>query len=161
MAANFIHRILRSLKGTTSPPVADPRPIVDNPLDQPLLRPQSDRRLDVRFAVRSPCNYELLEGRGQDATTIEGKAYSLNVSAEGILLLLDRKPQDRQLVAIHNPALQRQQPAALFEVRWAARFPVGTTQERYVVGCHLTFGRFPYFLVQRHHFDQHISGLSL
>lgn len=144
-----------------STPAADPRPVVDNPLEQPLLRRESDRRLDARFAVRSPCRYEFLEGRDRDTTSIEGKAYSLNISAEGMLLLLDRKPQDRQLVAIHNPALQRQHPAALFEVRWAAPLPGGTAQERYLVGCRLTFGRFPYFLVQRHHLDRPISGLTL
>jgi len=161
MAERFIHRILRSLKGTISPPAPDPRPAVDNPLEQPLLRRQNDRRLDARFAVRSPCNYEFLERQDRDTPSIEGKAYSLNVSAEGLLLLLDRIPQDRQLVAIHNPALQRQQPAALFEVRWAAPLSGGTAQTRYLVGCHLTFGRFPYFLVQRHHLDRPISGLSL
>ncbi|MBI4002921.1 MAG: hypothetical protein HY348_14215 [Nitrospira defluvii] len=121
---------------------------------------QSDRRIDVRFAIRTPCTYDLIDGQDHAATSSPGEAYSLNVSADGILLLLDRKPQDRQLVAMRNPALQ-QRAVTLFEVRWMTHLPVGTTHKRYMVGCHLTFGRFPYFLVQRHHLDQHISGLSL
>lgn len=161
MADDFIHRILRALTGNSTPPSSDHHSAVNNRLEQPLPRPQSDRRIDVRFAVRSPCDYELIEGQGPDATTIRGKAYSLNVSAEGILLLLDRKPQSEQLVAIHNPALQRHHAVPLFEVRWSTPIPVGKAHERYLVGCHLTFGRFPYFLVQRHHSDQNISGLSL
>ncbi len=160
MASEFIHRILRSLMGHPTPhPVAPPL-VVDNLLCQPLPIAQHDRRINVRFAIRTRCTYELIDGQDQESTSSPGEAYSLNISADGILLLLDRKPQDRQLVAIRNPALQ-QHGTTLFEVRWMTHLPVGTTHKRYMVGCHLTFGRFPYFLVQRHHLDQHISGLSL
>jgi hypothetical protein len=62
---------------------------------------------------------------------------------------------------IRNPALQRQRSLTLFEVRWSTHLPVGTTHPRYLVGCRLAFGRFPYFLVQRQHLDRDISGLSL
>ncbi|HAN49222.1 MAG TPA: hypothetical protein DCQ20_10190, partial [Nitrospira sp.] len=98
MAADFIHRILRSLQGTFVPtPVAQPA-IVDNLTEQPTPPPVRERRIDTRFAVRTPCVYELVEGHGSDASTILGKAYSLNVSSDGILLLLDQKPQSRQLL---------------------------------------------------------------
>jgi len=161
MANDFIHRILRALTGNSRSPSSDHHSAVNNRLDSPLPRPQIDRRIDVRFAVRSPCNYELIEGQGHEALTIRGKAYSLNVSAGGILLLLDRKPQTKQLVAIYNPSLQQHHAVPRFEVRWSTPLPVGKTHERYLVGCHLTFGHFPYFLVQRHHVDQNISGLPL
>ncbi len=161
MAADFIHRILRSLQGTFVPtPVAQPA-IVDNLTEQPTPPPVRERRIDTRFAVRTPCVYELVEGHGSDASTILGKAYSLNVSSDGILLLLDQKPQSRQLLSLQNPALQRQRSLTLFEVRWSTHLPVGTTHPRYLVGCRLAFGRFPYFLVQRQHLDRDISGLSL
>ena len=133
---------------------------VDNMLCHRAPIAQDDRRLDARFAIRTRCTYELMDGQDQESTTSPGEAYSLNVSTDGILLLLDRKPQDRQLVAMRNPASQ-QYATTLFEVRWITHIPVGTTHKRYMAGCHLTFGRFPYFLVQRHRLGQHLSGLSL
>ncbi len=160
MASNFIHRILRSLIETSTPHPSGPPKSVDNILAVPLPIARNDRRIDRRFAIRTPCTYELIEDQNHEATISPGEAYSLNVSTDGILLLLDRKPEDRQLVAMRNPAPQ-QRAVTLFEVRWMTQLPIGTTKKRYLVGCHLTFGRFPYFLVQRHHLDQHISGLSL
>jgi hypothetical protein len=160
MDANFIHRILRSLIGKSTTPSSPSHLAVDKLVGPSVPMAQHDRRIDVRFAIRTRCTYELMDGQDQDSTSPPGEAYSLNLSADGILLLLDRKPQDRQLVAMRNPALQ-QRAVTLFEVRWMTHLPVGTTHKRYMVGCHLTFGRFPYFLVQRHHLDQHISGLSL
>ena len=160
MNSDFIHRILRSLMGKTKPPPSPPCVVVDKLVDPPEAIAQRDRRIDVRFAIRTRCTYELMDGQDQDTTSPPGEAYSLNLSADGILLLLDRKPQDRQLVAMRNPALQ-QHAVTLFEVRWMTQLPVGTTHTRYMVGCHLTFGRIPYYLVHRHHLDQHISVLSL
>lgn len=160
MASDFIHRILKSLIGAPMLHPSGPPRAVDNLPNQSLPIAQHDRRIDVRFAIRTPCTYELIDELDQNATSTPGEAYSLNVSVDGILLLLDRKPQDRQLVAMRNPALQ-QRAVTFFEVRWMTHLPVGTTHTRYMVGCHLSYGRFPYFLVQRHHLDQHISGLSL
>lgn len=159
MNLNFIHRILRSLAGTEALPPAT-QTVVDVRADRPSPGGSYDRRIDARFAIRTRCLYELVDGADGNATSPLGEAFSLNLSSDGILLLLDRKPQDRQLVAMRNPALQ-QRTVTLFEVRWLRRLPVGTTHQRYMAGCHLTFGRFPYFLVQRQHLDQHISGLSL
>ncbi|CAE6705164.1 MAG: hypothetical protein H8K06_02015 [Nitrospira sp.] len=161
MAADFIHRILKSLQDTFVPTTEALPPIVDNRTEQPMPPSVRDRRIDTRFAVRTPCTYELMEEHGSDASTLLGKAYSLNVSSDGILLLLDQKPQSRQLLSLQNPALQRQRSLTLFEVRWSTHLPVGATHPRYLVGCRLAFGRFPYFLVQRQHLDRDISGLSL
>ena len=161
MAADFIHRILKSLQDTFVPTAKALPPIVDNRTEQPMPPSVRDRRIDTRFAVRTPCAYKLMEEHGSGASTLLGKAYSLNVSSDGILLLLDQQPQSRQLLSLQNPALQRQHSLTLFEVRWSTRLPVGTTHPRYLVGCRLAFGRFPYFLVQRQHLDRDISGLSL
>lgn len=160
MASDLIHRILRSLIGTPALHSSVPQSAVDKLLDQPPPMARRDRRIDARFAIRTRCAYELIDDQEPNTGALPGEAYSLNVSTDGILLLLDRKPQDRQLVAMRNPALQ-QREVTLFEVRWMTHLPVGTIHTRYMVGCHLTFGRFPYFLVQRHHLDRHISGLSL
>ncbi|HVG02388.1 MAG TPA: hypothetical protein VM842_05825 [Nitrospira sp.] len=159
MDSDFIHRILRSLGSKETAPKPTQQ-AVDIFGVHPSPASPHDRRIDARFAIRTRCTYELVDGRNQEAVSPHGEAYSLNLSTDGILLLLDRQPQDRQLVAMRNPALQ-QRTVTLFEVRWLRHLPVGTTHKRYMVGCHLTFGRFPYFLVQRQHLDQHISGLML
>lgn len=161
MAGDFIHKILKTLLGKASSQAPEQKVTMTQQMEALLPSAVSDRRIDVRFVVRTPCHYELVEGPDSRTALVRGKAYSLNISAEGILLLLDRKPEHRQLVAIHNPALQRQQTVPLFEVRWTTQLPAGASQERYLAGCHLTFGRFPYFLLQRNHLDQNISGLSL
>ena len=160
MASEFIHRSLTAVSRQPRPQVIAAQRRVENVLSQRAPIAQDDRRIDARFAIRTRCTYELMDGQDQKSTASPGEAYSLNISTDGILLLLDRKPQDRQLVAMRNPAL-RQHATTLFEVRWVTHIPVGTTHKRYMAGCHLTFGRFPYFLVQRHHLDQHLSGLSL
>ncbi len=160
MASDIIHRILRSLTGNAEPQAISPSRAVDRLVVEPPPVVQHDRRIDTRFAIRTRCAYELVDGLDQQSHYFPGEAYSLNLSADGILLLLDRKPQDRQLVAMRNPAV-RQRDLTLFEVRWMTALPAGTNPSRYMVGCHLTFGRIPYFLIQRQYLDRHISGLSL
>ena len=160
MTTNFIHRILRSLHGSLQP-ISTTRPhAVDN---QPTLLvpvPKQERRIDTRFAVKTPCLYELGTEQPQGTPAISGKAHSLNVSSGGVLLLLDQHPQAGQLLTIHNPALEPQRGISLFEVRWTTQLPLNVSQPCYLVGCHLAFGRFPYFLVQRQHLDRDLSSLS-
>ncbi len=162
MSTDFIHRILSQLKGQIMTDSLHRDPAFRPKSDEWAMAPDSDeRRIDERFAVRGPCAYELIERQGTETAVSHGRAFSLNVSAEGILLLLDQKPHIRQLLEIHNPALTRRHAVTLFEIRWAKRLPVWTAQERYLVGCHLTFGRIPYFLFQRGHLDQNIGGFTL
>lgn len=134
---------------------------VDNEQNAPSSETLKERRLDARFAVRTPCLY-VLDGNQHRATpTISGKAHSLNVSSGGILLLLDQQPQTGQVLSLQNPALQSQQRISLFEVRWTTSLPLGTQQGCYLVGCHLAFGNFPFFIVQRQYLHRDISSLSL
>ena len=160
MATNFIHRILRSLHSSLGPISTCELSAVDN-YPQPRVVTWQEQRIDARFPVRTPCLYELGKGQSHETPAISGKAHSLNVSSGGILLLLDQQPQAGQLLTIHNPALQPRRGISLFEVRWTTALPVGAPQPCYLVGCHLAFGRFPYFLVQRQHLDRDISSLSL
>ncbi len=161
MPSHFIHRILRSLQHSLGQtPCAAPR-TVDNQRPLPHPHSQSERRVDTRFAVRTPCLYGLTQERRREVPIISGKAHSLNISSGGILLLLDQKPRGGELLTLHNPDLQPQRVASLFEVRWTTELPVGPQQPCYLVGCHLAFGRFPFFLIQRRHLDRDISSLSL
>ena len=159
MTSDFILRVLRSLQEALNPnSLAQSHP-VDN--QQAVVEPvaQHERRIDARFSVKTPCLYGL--GQRQEVPLIAGKAHSLNISSGGILLLLDRKPHDGQLLTLHNPALRAQRGSSLFEVRWTTELPVGPQQPCYLVGCHLAFGGFPFFLLQRRHLDRDISSLSL
>lgn len=145
--------------------MTDPREYYPTTWNEQVERASSqssdDRRIDERFAVRGPCGYELIGRQDRETSIARGTAYSLNVSSEGILLLLDHQPHPRQLLELHNPALKGRHAITLFEIRWATKLPLWTARQRYLVGCHLTFGRVPYFLFQQAHLDQHISGLSL
>ncbi len=161
MASNFIHRILRSLRVSNEPTPSIEPLIVDNHADAQLTEAVRERRLDARFAVRTPCLYELDRGQRHDTRMISGKAHSLNISSGGVLLLLDQQPHSGQVLRLQNPALQSQQGVSLFEVRWTTSLPLGTQQGCYLVGCHLAFGRFPFFLVQRQYLHRDISGLSI
>ena len=159
--SKFIHRILRPLENALTPTSRTRSHTVDNHRPSSLPVPQRERRIDARFAVKTPCLYGLVQEQRQEAPLISGKAHSLNISSEGILLLLDKKPHGGQLLTLHNPALQRQRGSSVFEVRWTTELPVGSKQPCYLVGCHLAFGRFPFFLIQRRHLDRDISSLSL
>jgi hypothetical protein len=122
----------------------------DMPGTQPRIRSPNDRRFDQRFSVRSLCSFKLMETNGSGPTmTQQGAAYSLNVSADGILLLLDREPLIQQLVEIHNSQVSSQEVATLFEVRWVKALPIGSIRPRHLAGCRLAFGRVPFFLFQR------------
>ena len=161
MTAHFIHRILRSLRNSLADTSSVRPHTVDNSRTAPPPLPQHERRIDARFAVRTPCLYGLMQGQRHAAPIISGKGHSLNISSDGILLLLDQKPQGGEWLTLHNPDLQPQRAASLFEVRWTTELPVGPQQPYYLVGCHLAFGRFPFFLIQRRHLGRDISSLSL
>lgn len=161
MNADFIHRIFRSLQQSLGPTSRTASRAVDNHGPSPEPMTPRERRVDARFAVKTPCLYGLVQEPRQEASLVSGRAHSLNISSGGILLLLDRKPQGGQLLTLHNPALQRQQATSLFEVRWTAELPAGPRQPCCLVGCHLAFGRFPFFLIQRRHLDRDISSLAL
>lgn len=91
MTSDLIHRILRSLQnsfGSNSPMHA---PAVDNHKPSPEPVTQQERRIDARFTVKTPCLYGLAPERRRETPLISGKAHSLNISSEGVLLLLDQK----------------------------------------------------------------------
>lgn len=128
---------------------------------QPRIRLPKDRRFDQRFSLRSLCSFELKGSTGLGPIAVQrGAAYSLNVSADGILLLLDREPQLRQLVEIHNSQAPRSKAATLFEVRWVKALPIGSVRPRYLAGCRLALGRVPFFLFQRRHAEAPFPGLQ-
>lgn len=161
MTSHFIHRILKSLRNSLGQTAFERPRTVDNQMCSARPHTQPERRIDTRFPVRTPCLYGWTQERRQEVPIISGKAHSLNISSGGILLLLDQKPEGGQLLALHNPALQPQRASSLFEVRWTAELPAGPQQPCCLVGCHLAFGRFPFFLIQRRHLDRDISSLAL
>lgn len=163
MKSELIHRILRyfTTERKRHPDVESASPSPARSRFTPYLL-SNDRRGEERFAVRGTCSYELIDNPGSESPVIHyGQAHSVNVSADGILLLLDRQPQLRQLVEIHNPVSQPSHSVTLFEVRWTSRVPIGSPTKKYLVGCRLTFGQPPYFLLQQGSVNQPLSGWIL
>ncbi len=99
--------------------------------------------------LRRACSYEMIEGLDEDSIVIhQGEALALNISPEGILLLMDQVPQVQQLIEIHTANSKKSHILTLFEVCWTRQIQFGVQDCQYLVGCRLTFGPSPYFLFQ-------------
>lgn len=94
-------------------------------------------------------SYEMIEGRGEDSIVIQqGKALALNVSSDGILLLMDQVPQVQQLLRVHTPRSNSSHTSMLFEVCWTSQVQTGLHDCKGLVGCRLISGPSPYLLLQ-------------
>lgn len=163
MNTELIHRILRYLTtGRDQQSKAEPSSVSSARSRFTSFILSNNRRGEERFPVRGACSYELVDNPGSESPVIHyGQAHSINVSTDGILLLLDRQPQLRQLIEIHNPASPASHLVTLFEVRWTNPVPIGSATQRHLVGCRLTFGQPPYFLLQQGSMNQPLSGWAL
>lgn len=112
--------------------------------------PHRESRQEERQILGHGCSYEMIEELGEDSIVIHhGEALALNISSEGILLLMDRARQVQQLLEIHTLSSKRSHSVALFEVCWARQIQIGVHGCKCLAGCRLTFGPSPYFLFQR------------
>lgn len=114
---------------------------------------QSDRtdcRSEERYAFQGLCHYEMIEGVTQSQVLLQrGEAITVNVSSQGVMLLMDQPPQVHQLIEI-RPALEAgRREFSLFEVRWSRPVPEAMPRTMHLVGCRLKFGVCPYFLLRR------------
>lgn len=116
----------------------------------PSVPPRRQPRLEERCILWHACYYELIKGLGEDSIIIHrGRAFALNISSEGILLLMDQAPQVQQLLEIHTPSSKRNHILTLFEVCWSRQIQVGVHDCKYLAGCRLTFGPSAYLLFKR------------
>lgn len=81
---------------------------------QSQVTPRADRMLFIR-----PCRYEMTESHDGEALLHEGCALSVNVSDQGMLLLLPQPAQAQQILEVVAPT-PAGDPAAphVVEVRW-------------------------------------------
>jgi hypothetical protein len=99
------------------------------------------RRCEARTESRSMCSYEVLEAIEEESVVIEqGKVFALNRSTEGILLLMGRAPQAKQLIEVHAPRFRWGRTVNVLEARWTRPVHVESLGNLYLVGCRRIFG---------------------
>lgn len=82
---------------------------------QSQVTPRAERKLLIR-----PCRYEMTESHeGRPLMSHEGYGLSVNVSDQGMLLLLPQPPQVQQVFDVLAPMPAESSPTAyVVEVRW-------------------------------------------
>ena len=98
-------------------------------------------RCEARMDYRSMCSYEVLEVIDEKSFVIEdGKAFALNRSTEGMLLIMALAPHAKQLIEVHTLRSGWGRTANVFEVRWTRPVQVESFGNLYLVGCRRIFG---------------------
>jgi hypothetical protein len=100
-----------------------------------------ERRSEARKNHLDLCSYEMLDATEEEPAVIEeGTAVALNRSTEGILLLMCRAPQAKQLIEVHSSRQGRDGTVDVFDVRWTKTVLVESFENLYLVGCQRMFG---------------------
>lgn len=99
------------------------------------------RRAEARTASRQLCSYEVLEATDAEALVIEqGEGYTLNRSADGILLFMGRSIQEKQLIEVHTSRSRWGRTAHVYEVRWSKPVRIESGETLYLLGGRRIFG---------------------
>jgi hypothetical protein len=99
-----------------------------------LGRQQPTDRRSERIATMRPITYEVYDC-ADTITTRHGNALFLNISAGGMLLLMDHAPQVQQIMKLFVPTPITQAKApTLAEVRWTRPSPTTPSSGTYLVG---------------------------
>jgi hypothetical protein len=105
------------------------------------------RRLEARNDEPQVCAYGLCESTDEERLVIEqGKAYCLNRSQHGILVLMGRRPRFRQHIEFHVAETRWEHSLNLYEVQWTKSVPVESHGELFLVGCRLVLRASRYWL---------------
>jgi hypothetical protein len=100
-----------------------------------------ERRGEARRDYQQMCSYEMLEGIGEKSVIIrQGEVFALNLSKEGMLILMGQAPQKKQLIEVHSIQHGSDQTVNVFETKWARPVPVESLGKLYLVGCQRIFG---------------------
>ena len=98
------------------------------------------RRSETRMSYRSLCPYEVFEAKeGQSVIIGQGKAFALNQSMGGMLLLMDLAPQTKQLIEVRTRRSGWGWTLNILEARWAKPVQVESLGNMYLVGCRRVF----------------------
>lgn len=103
----------------------------------------SQQNHSERVALLRPIPYEMTAPvEDPSAPNRQGKALSVNISAGGMLLLMDHAPGIEQVLKVYVPTpITLAETPTLAEVRWTRRLPFGRTNggSAYFVGLKFMF----------------------
>lgn len=102
---------------------------------------QPERRSSERVPLVQPCPYEFSTVRGTETVDLShGQAFSVNVSGQGMLLLMPQAPQQKQVLEVQVPSTTGQSSALkVAEVRWTSKVPVDAEGDMHLVGVRFIF----------------------
>lgn len=102
---------------------------------------QPERRSSARVPLVQPCPYELSTVHGTKSVDLsQGQAFSVNVSGEGMLLLMPQAPQRKQMLEVHVPSSTGSRTTQkLAEVCWTAPVPATEEGAMHLVGVKFLF----------------------
>jgi hypothetical protein len=98
--------------------------------------PQKDRQSE-RIPTMRPISYELYDSSdgSETITSRPGNALFLNISAGGMLLLMDHAPSVQQVMKLYVPTpVGQAKTPTLAEVRWTRPSPTAPSYGTYLVG---------------------------
>lgn len=100
-----------------------------------------NRRQEARVEDCHECEYEVCEFGAQGMVAIvQGRLYTLNRSAHGMLLIMAEAPCLNQLIGVHNPKLGWHRSTMVYHVRWTRPVAINSQGALFLVGCRLTLG---------------------
>jgi len=109
----------------------------------PPQRDQSagpDRRGAQRHPKIQPCFYQLSRIAGRDIVEFsDGHALSLNAGPGGLLLLMPRPPEGRQVFEVQTPSTGEERAIKLVETCWTREVTFGDSGKVYLVGVRSLF----------------------
>jgi hypothetical protein len=112
----------------------------------PPMKTELDLRMTKREDQYQLCTYEMVDQLEIETAIIEsGRAFTINHSAGGMLLLMPRAPETGRYVEVRTGPTVGRRAAYFFEVRWSKPIPIESEGGLYLVGCQRTFGPLHYF----------------
>lgn len=105
------------------------------------MHTQQERRGGNRVSCIRVCPYELTERSSTNGLELsEGRAFTINKSVGGMLLLLPQTVGERQVFEIKAPSIAAEQETTkLVEVRWTRPLPVRGHTTMYLAGVKYLF----------------------
>jgi hypothetical protein len=102
---------------------------------------QPERRSSERIPLVRPCVYEFSTVRGSESIDLsQGNAFSVNVSGQGMLLLMSQSPQREQVLEVQAPSQSGEKTRLkVGEVRWTSPVQAGDEGTMHLVGVQFLF----------------------
>jgi len=102
---------------------------------------QPERRHSERVPLIRTCPYELSTIHGTETVDLsQGHAFSINVSGQGMLLLMSQAPKTKQLLEVRAPSTTGEQSKLkVAEVRWTSQIQADDEGTMHLVGVRFLF----------------------